>query len=149
MVAKPSEHQLGPIEPEETGSTSGVEELAARCVRKGTFDSPRTLRLSDARTRRLSFREQIDGLRGASAVVAPHGAGLTNILFAPNQCRVLELFASRGGTLTYEVLAKALGQDYTALRDHGPAPTFAAEQNDMAITVDLDAVEDWLLGVSQ
>ena len=95
----------------------------------------------------LPFRDQIDALRGASAIVAPHGAGLTNILFAPSDCRVLELFASRGGTMTYEVLAGALGQHYTALRDQGCAFTFAARYDNVAITVDLDGVEEWLLGV--
>jgi capsular polysaccharide biosynthesis protein len=94
-----------------------------------------------------TFRDQIEAVRGASAVVAPHGAGLTNILFAPADCRVLELFASRGGTATYKVLATALGHDYTAVRDLGCTPTFAARQNNMAITVDFDAVEEWLLGL--
>jgi Glycosyltransferase 61 len=93
------------------------------------------------------FRDQIDAVRGASAIVAPHGAGLTNILFAPNECRLLELFASRGGTTTYEVLAGTLGQHYTALRDQGCASTFAARYDNVAITVDLDAVEEWVLSV--
>jgi hypothetical protein len=96
----------------------------------------------------LPFRDQVDALRGASAVVAPHGAGLTNILFAPNECQVLELFASRGGTKAYEVLARALGQNYTALRDQGCGSTFAAWQNTMAMRVDLDAVEEWVLSLS-
>jgi capsular polysaccharide biosynthesis protein len=97
----------------------------------------------------IAFPDQIDMVRGASAVVAPHGAALTNILFAPTECRVLELFASRGGTETYEVLATALGQDYTALRDRGNDPTFSARENNMAIPVDFDAIEEWLLSVSQ
>jgi hypothetical protein len=46
------------------------------------------------------------------------------------------------------MLATALGQDYTALRDRGYAPPFA-EDNNLPITVDLDAVEEWLLGVSK
>ena len=74
----------------------------------------------------ISFRDQIDIFRGASAVVAPHGAALTTILFAPDECRVLELLAGRGGGNQYGVLASALGQDYTALRDRECAPTFAA-----------------------
>jgi hypothetical protein len=96
----------------------------------------------------LPFREQISVFRGASAVVAPHGAALTNILFAPKECRVLELFASRGGGNVYEVLATVLGQDYTALRDRGRAPAFAGRHNNLPVTVDLDAVEEWLFGTS-
>jgi capsular polysaccharide biosynthesis protein len=88
------------------------------CVRKGTFDcSSNATVFGRWKPGDLPFRDQIDALRGATAIVAPHGAGLTNILFAPNECRLLELFASRGGTKTYEVLAGALGQHYTALRD--------------------------------
>ena len=94
------------------------------------------------------FRDQIDALRGASAIVAPHGAGLTNILFAPSECRLLELFASHGGTKTYEVLAEALGQHYTALRDEACASIFVARHENVAITVDLDAVEQWILRTS-
>ena len=80
----------------------------------------------------FSFREQIDIFRGASAVVAPHGAALTNILFAPNECRVLELFASRGGSNAYEVLATALRSGVTQpLRDSGSAPAFAGQHNNL------------------
>lgn len=39
----------------------------------------------------LSFTDQIEIFSQASVVVGPHGAGLTNILFAPASCRVLEL----------------------------------------------------------
>ena len=47
---------------------------------------------------RHSFEEQIEAFSEAEAVVGVHGAGLTNILFAPEGCRVLELFPPRGGT---------------------------------------------------
>lgn len=104
----------------------------------------RTLEAGD-----LPFREQIELFGGASAVVAPHGAALTNILFAPNDCRVLELFAIRGGGDQYGVLATALGQDYTALRDRGSTPGFSAHHNNLPIVaVDFDALEEWLFGVS-
>jgi len=142
-------HHVGAIEPR--GDRLYLSRTGTRPVREDTklrmlLESYgfRTVEPSDFR-----FREQIDVFRGASAVVAPHGAALTNLLFAPKECRVLELFASRGGGDVYEVLAAALGQDYTALRDHGPAPAFAGRHNNLPITVDLDAVEEWLSGVSQ
>ena len=103
----------------------------------------RTLEAGD-----FPFREQIELFRGASAVVAPHGAALTNILFAPNECRVLELFASRGGGDKYGVLATALGQDYTALRDRGSTPAFLRITTICLSAVDFDALEEWLFGVS-
>ena len=39
----------------------------------------------------FSFADQVRLFRGATLIVAPHGAGLTNIGFARPRCRVLEL----------------------------------------------------------
>ena len=58
---------------------------------------------------------------------------------------MLELFASRGGGNQYGAVATALGQKYTALRDHGHTPAFSAHHNNLPImAVDLEAVEEWL-----
>lgn len=43
----------------------------------------------------VSVQEQIDHFAAAEVVVAPHGAGLVNLNFAPEGVRVLELFAPR------------------------------------------------------
>ncbi len=43
----------------------------------------------------MSVQEQIDHFAAAEVVVAPHGAGLVNLTFAPPGVRVLELFAPR------------------------------------------------------
>ena len=43
----------------------------------------------------LSVQDQIDTFAAADVVVAPHGAGLVNLSFAPAGVRVLELFAPR------------------------------------------------------
>lgn len=43
----------------------------------------------------LSVQDQIDTFAAADVVVAPHGAGLVNLSFAPEGVRVLELFAPR------------------------------------------------------
>jgi capsular polysaccharide biosynthesis protein len=40
----------------------------------------------------LSVAEQIAEFAAATAIVTPHGAGLTNVLFASPGCRVVELF---------------------------------------------------------
>lgn len=42
-----------------------------------------------------TVQEQIDHFAAAEVVVAPHGAGLVNLNFAPEGVRVLELFAPR------------------------------------------------------
>ena len=43
----------------------------------------------------VSVQDQIDHFAAAEVVVAPHGAGLVNLNFAPPGVRVLELFAPR------------------------------------------------------
>ena len=44
-------------------------------------------------TGRLTVQEQIDHFNAAEVIVAPHGAALTNLVFASPGVRVLELFA--------------------------------------------------------
>ena len=39
----------------------------------------------------LSIREQVELFRSASHVIAAHGAGLTNVLFAPSAVKILEI----------------------------------------------------------
>ena len=39
----------------------------------------------------FSIREQVELFRTASHVIAAHGAGLTNVLFAPAEARILEI----------------------------------------------------------
>ncbi len=57
-----------------------------------------------------SIPEQVALFRQAEWVVAPHGAGLTNLLFAPPQTRVLEIRPVRkSGGGCYEQLVQATG----------------------------------------
>ncbi|GAB7018245.1 glycosyltransferase family 61 protein [Halostagnicola bangensis] len=58
----------------------------------------------------LSFAEQVRLFLEADIVVAPHGAGLANSVFA-NDCAVVELFGSKIKP-TYWMLAAALGLEY-------------------------------------
>ena len=41
---------------------------------------------------RMTFREQIRAFSSAEVVLAPHGAGLSNIVFAPSDAKVVEIF---------------------------------------------------------
>ncbi len=63
-------------------------------------------------TENLSFRGKVELLSDAEIVVGPHGGGLTNLLFAPQSCRVLELFDPGHLNAAYYALADALGQEY-------------------------------------
>lgn len=60
----------------------------------------------------LSIAAQARLFSEAELVVAPHGAALTNLLFAPSTCRVLELFASNFVFPHYETLCRTCGLAY-------------------------------------
>jgi len=61
----------------------------------------------------MSFADQVRLFSQAEIVVAAHGAGLANIMFAQN-LKVIELFGAYG-TAAYFVLSKVLGFDYGCL----------------------------------
>ena len=60
----------------------------------------------------LSFPEQIELFSRASAIAGPHGAGLTNVVFAPRDCQIFELFARTCVRPMYYQLASLMGQPY-------------------------------------
>jgi hypothetical protein len=65
----------------------------------------------------MSFADEVRLFSQAEIVVAPHGSGLANIVFAQN-LKVIELFGS-SGVPCFLVLAKALGFHYGCLTsDH-------------------------------
>lgn len=63
-------------------------------------------------TENLSLREQIDLFARAKMVIGPHGAGLSNLAFAPSDCQALELFAPTCLRWMYYYLASARKQKY-------------------------------------
>jgi capsular polysaccharide biosynthesis protein len=63
----------------------------------------------------MSFDEQRLLFSGASHIVGVHGAGLTNILFAPADAKVLEILPPMVATAAYWMLANGIGQIYGAL----------------------------------
>ena len=68
------------------------------------------LRLSD-----LSVADQIETFASAAYVVGVHGAGLTNLVFAPIGVHVLEIFPALRATGAFWKLSSGLGHDYHAL----------------------------------
>lgn len=60
----------------------------------------------------LSAVDQIRTFRSAEIIVAPHGGGLANILFAPADCRIIELLGTRHVSACFMLMASALGQPY-------------------------------------
>jgi hypothetical protein len=66
------------------------------------------------RPEELTYQQQVQLFYDASVVIAPHGAGLTNLLFSKN-CNVLELHPANLVKTHYFLLSKGLGFKYTAL----------------------------------
>jgi capsular polysaccharide biosynthesis protein len=86
---------------------------------------------------RLSVQEQIDVFSAAEVVVAPHGAGLTNITFSPPDVKVLEMFPSTYVHRGLWAICQALGADYRYLVADGrggPQPN-AGIADDVSIPV--------------
>ncbi len=59
-----------------------------------------------------SLGDQAALFADAELVVAPHGAGLTNLVFAPRDCRVVELLSDAYANWCFRYLAAASGFDY-------------------------------------
>lgn len=63
----------------------------------------------------MSLDDQIRLFGNAQVVLAPHGAGLTNILFCPPQTTVVELYGDYYNTSFY-TLAQCLGLNYSLFK---------------------------------
>jgi Glycosyltransferase 61 len=78
----------------------------------------------------LSFAEQIRLFSEAEMVVGPHGAGLTNIVFAPPECKVLELFQPTYVLASTYKIATCIGQEYWYLLGES-APNDGSDSKNM------------------
>ena len=72
---------------------------------------------------------------GAELVVGPHGAGLTNLVWTPPGCRLIELHPGGDWLHQFQLLAQALGRPY-----HRLAPDGAAVDPNADFVVDVDAL---------
>ena len=72
---------------------------------------------------RMSFQEQIEVFRRARTVVAPHGAGLANLIWCEGPSKVIEVFAHGMHNDCYARLAVSLGSRYTPISCSPCPPT--------------------------
>ncbi|MDX2031117.1 MAG: glycosyltransferase 61 family protein [Blastocatellia bacterium] len=63
-------------------------------------------------TERMAFEEQVALFADAEVVIGAHGAGLSNLAFAPAGCRVLEVLTPTCLRWMYYLLCAQLGQRY-------------------------------------
>jgi hypothetical protein len=65
-----------------------------------------------------SFMEQVQSYAEAEAIIGPHGAGFTNMVFSPKGTKIIEMFPLSRKQKFYEVIAKQLDMPY--IRLEGP-----------------------------
>ncbi|PVY39070.1 glycosyltransferase family 61 protein [Pontibacter virosus] len=87
----------------------------------------------------LTYQQQVQLFYEAEVVIAPHGAGLTNLLFS-EQCQVLEFHPANLIKTHYFLLCKALGFRYSAL-------VGTAGDKLENYTIPVQEVEAWLKGI--
>lgn len=105
---------------------------------------------------RYSVPEQVAIFRDARVVVAPHGAGLTNLLHAPAGTTVLELFGPGYSQDCFRWMSTVLGMDHHVLATAGAARAVsgdagtdhhtAVEEDFDVDPADLDAALTSILG---
>ncbi|MBB6610433.1 glycosyltransferase family 61 protein [Pontibacter sp. Tf4] len=102
-----------------TGSKKRIYISRSKAKTRRVLNEPELLPLLSnygfeiVRAEELSYQEQVQLFYNTEAVIAPHGAGLTNLLFAEN-CKVLELHPANLVKTHYFLLCKGLGFDYTS-----------------------------------
>jgi hypothetical protein len=77
----------------------------------------------------LSLKAQVELFSEAEAVAGPHGAGLTNILFSPSGCKILELFNPKYVMANYYAEADMLGHEYWYLVGDSAGPCDIQHRN--------------------
>jgi hypothetical protein len=91
---------------------------------------------------RLSFKEQAEYFLSAEAVVGPHGAGLSHLVFCNPKTPVLEIFSPTYVNICYWHICDRVGLPYYYLFGEGERPLdFVALNIDADITVDLPKLE--------
>jgi hypothetical protein len=82
----------------------------------------------------MSFSDQVRLFSQAEIIIAPHGAGLTNMIFSRNPI-IIELFGPRNmyNNIDFFALAQSLGFKYGFLRCEAPSTDRRREDSDMIV----------------
>lgn len=83
----------------------------------------------------MKVEDQVSLFAGADVVVAPHGAGLSNLLFCSVGTKVVEFFSPNAVTFGYWGLSHIIGLEYYYLLGQGPRPL--AEDDPFLIDEDI------------
>jgi hypothetical protein len=63
----------------------------------------------------MMFSLQMKAFASAEVIIAPHGAGLTNLVFSPDNTKVIEVFNQDQCTLVFYEIALVLGFEYRGM----------------------------------
>lgn len=93
------------------------------------------------RPERLSIDEQVCLFSSAECIMGVSGAALTNILFAPQGCKILSLNPNHGPEFFFWDIANILGQEFSYIFGPVVDPERSVHS---AFRVDAQLVADWL-----
>lgn len=79
----------------------------------------------------LDLASQMALMADVDVVVAPHGAGLTNLLWCPSGAAIVEIFSPNYVNGCYWHLASQLGMEYWYLLGQGDRPDDGGERHDV------------------
>jgi capsular polysaccharide biosynthesis protein len=109
---------------------------------KELTDHIETLGFEIVQAENLSFAQQVELFSRCSIVLAQHGAGLTNILFAPDHCKVLEIHGPEVSRVHYWMMTRALGLNYDCFV--GSKVSYSADDGEPDFEVEMPAFKKWL-----
>mgnify|MGYP000194035461 CR=1 FL=1 len=94
----------------------------------------------------MSIAEQVKLFSVAEIIVAPHGAGLTNLAFCNEGTKVIEIFSPNYINICYYAMSNHLGLSYYYLIGEGNAPAEYVDphQGDSDIYVDVEKLKQIL-----
>ena len=86
----------------------------------------------------LSIEEQARLFSSAEIIIAPHGAALTNLIFAPAGCKVIEIFPAGYTKEYFYALADHSNASYAYYRAGAVSASTGARENELDIHLDVD-----------
>lgn len=96
------------------------------------------------RLEHMDYKTQVALFANASAVLAPHGAGLSNLVFCKPGAHVLEVFNGSYGTHAFYTVAHFGGLDYSCVVGEPDDDSGSTRPIDMNCHIGKEAVSKWL-----
>lgn len=89
----------------------------------------------------LSITEQMQLFASSEYVIAPHGAGLTNLVFCPQGTKVLEIFSPNYVSVSYWNICNQVGLDYYYLFGRGERSKANQDPHKRLEDIDVNPIE--------